>query len=312
MPSAPRRPKLPRELFETRSHAWHSLGLGDELAPRLSKRALGGLLVALLVLAATLVVYYNRQSLAPRLRATGCASATVAILVIVGSAATHWLVRGLSPPLYRRLDPATAGTLGFMVRLFAMAAVVILALRIAGVNAAALARRRRLHRDRARPRGAADPRRPLRRHRPAEHPAVPGRRTGAPRRRRPGRLDRGHGQLARPLLRDPGPGGRPPAGPQQRPHQPRRRAAARARQGRRPRPLRLRRQPAAHRGAAARARSPYRPATGRASHSRKSTRTASCCGSTPRRCGPRTARSWPRRFWRRFATSELGPLTVSS
>jgi small conductance mechanosensitive channel len=48
-------------------------------------------------------------------------------------------VRGLSPPLYRRLDPATAGTLGFLVRLFAMAAVVIFALRIAGVNAATLA-----------------------------------------------------------------------------------------------------------------------------------------------------------------------------
>src|ERR1700709_2344233 len=137
MPS-PRRPKLPRELFETRSHAWHSLGLGDELAPRMSRRALGGLLVALAILAATLVVYYNRHRLLPGygrwLRIT-----TAAFLMVVGSAASHWLVRGLSPPLYRRLDPATAGTLGFLVRLFAMAAVVILALRIAGVNAATLA-----------------------------------------------------------------------------------------------------------------------------------------------------------------------------
>jgi small conductance mechanosensitive channel len=124
---APRRPRLPRELFETRSHAWHSLGLGDELAPRMSRRALGGLLVALLVLAATLVVYYNRQRLLPGY-GQWVRIGTVAILIVVGSAATHWLVRGLSPPLYRRLDPATAGTLGFLVRLFAMAAVVILAL----------------------------------------------------------------------------------------------------------------------------------------------------------------------------------------
>ncbi|HEX5713337.1 MAG TPA: mechanosensitive ion channel family protein [Solirubrobacterales bacterium] len=134
----PRRPKIPRELFETRSHAWHSLGLGDELAPRMSKRALGGLLAALLVLAATLVVYYNRQRLFPGY-GEWVRIGTVAVLVIVGSAATHWLVRGLSPPLYRRLDPATAGTLGFVIRLFAMAAVVIFALRIAGVDAAALA-----------------------------------------------------------------------------------------------------------------------------------------------------------------------------
>lgn len=137
MPS-PRRPKLPRELFETRSHAWHSLGLGDELAPGMSRKALGGLLVALLVLAATLAVYYNRHRLPPSYD-QWVRIATVAILIVAGSAATHWLVRGLSPPLYRRLDPATAGTLGFLIRLFAIATVVILALRIAGVNAATLA-----------------------------------------------------------------------------------------------------------------------------------------------------------------------------
>jgi hypothetical protein len=56
-------------LFETRSHAWHSLGLGDELAPRFSKRQLGGLLLALLVIAATLFVYGPPPPDRPRLRA---------------------------------------------------------------------------------------------------------------------------------------------------------------------------------------------------------------------------------------------------
>jgi small-conductance mechanosensitive channel len=137
MPDSRRR-RLPRELFETRSHAWHSLGLGDELAPRFSKRQLGGLLAALLVLAGTLVVYYNRHQIAPGY-GEWIRYGTVVIIVIVGSAATHWLARGLSPRLYRRLDPATAGTTGFVIRLLAMAAVVILALRIAGVTASALA-----------------------------------------------------------------------------------------------------------------------------------------------------------------------------
>jgi small conductance mechanosensitive channel len=137
MPTA-RRPKLPRELFETRSHAWHSLGLGDELAPQVSRKAIGGLVVALLMLAGTLVVYYNRRTLLPGYE-PWVRIATVAILLVVGSAATHWMVRGLSPRLYRRLDPATAGTMGFAIRLGAMAAVVAFALRIAGVNAAALA-----------------------------------------------------------------------------------------------------------------------------------------------------------------------------
>jgi small-conductance mechanosensitive channel len=138
MPNPPRR-KLPRELFETRSHAWHSLGLGDELAPRaVSRKALGGLLVALIVLAATLVVYSERQRLAPGY-GEWIRIGTVVVLVIVGTAATHWLSRGLSPRLYRRLDPATAGTTGFVIRLLATAAVVILALRIAGVTASTLA-----------------------------------------------------------------------------------------------------------------------------------------------------------------------------
>jgi small conductance mechanosensitive channel len=133
----PRR-RTPRELFETRSHAWHSLGIGDELAPRVSRKALFGLLIALLVLAATLVVYYRRHELFPGY-GSWVRIGTVAILIVVGSAAAHWLVRGLSPQLYRRLAPATAGTAGFVIRLFAITAVIVFALRIAGVNASTLA-----------------------------------------------------------------------------------------------------------------------------------------------------------------------------
>ena len=134
---APRR-RLPRELFETRSHAWTSIGLGDELAPKVSRKAIGGLLAAVLVLAATLIVYYNRAKIAPGY-GEWIRFGTVAVLVLVGSAAVHWLGRAFSPRLYRRLDPATAGTVGFIVRLLATVGVVILALRIAGVQASTLA-----------------------------------------------------------------------------------------------------------------------------------------------------------------------------
>jgi small conductance mechanosensitive channel len=134
----PRRPRIPRELFETRSHAWHSLGLGEELVPRFSKRHFGGLLLALLVIAGTLFVYDQRRQIAPGY-GEWIRIGTVIVLVLVGSAAVHWLVRGLSPRFYRRLDPATAGTAGFVVRLLAMTLVVVLALRIAGVNAGTLA-----------------------------------------------------------------------------------------------------------------------------------------------------------------------------
>jgi small-conductance mechanosensitive channel len=138
MSKPPRRRRLPRELFETRSHTWQSLGLGDELSPRISRRAFGGLIAALLVIAATLVVYYERRHIAPGY-GQWIRAGTVLVLVVVGSAATHWLAKGLSPRLYRRLDPATAGTTGFVIRLLTMAAVVIFALRIAGVTASTLA-----------------------------------------------------------------------------------------------------------------------------------------------------------------------------
>jgi small conductance mechanosensitive channel len=136
---APRRPRLPRELFETRTHAWTSLGLGEEIeTQRVSKRSLLGLLVAVVVLIATLVVYSHRRQIAPGY-GEWFRIGTVIVLVLVGSAAVHWLSRSLQPRLYRRLDPATAGTTGFVLRLVAMLSVVVLALRIAGVQASTLA-----------------------------------------------------------------------------------------------------------------------------------------------------------------------------
>lgn len=127
-----------RELFETRTHTWQEAGLGHELETRSPGRALGWLLIALVAIAATLVAYYRRQDLFPGY-GPWVRAATVAILVVLGSAGSHWLVRWISPRLFRRVDPATAGTLGFLIRLFAMGAVVVLALRIAGVTAATLA-----------------------------------------------------------------------------------------------------------------------------------------------------------------------------
>src|ERR1700759_5323727 len=129
-----KRPKLPRELFETRTHAWQSLGLGEEIETKGdSKSSLAGLVVAVLALVATLVVYSHRRQIAPGY-GEWIRIGTVIVLVIVGSAAIHWLSRFLQPRLYRRLDPATAGTTGFVFRLLATLVVVVLALRSARVN----------------------------------------------------------------------------------------------------------------------------------------------------------------------------------
>ena len=94
-----RRPRLPRELFETRTHAWTSLGLGEEIeTQKVSKRTVLGLLVALLVLIATLVVYSHRRQIAPGY-GEWFRIGTVIVLVLVGSAAVHWFSRSLTPRL---------------------------------------------------------------------------------------------------------------------------------------------------------------------------------------------------------------------
>src|SRR6201999_3478414 len=99
----PKRPRLPRELFETRTHAWTSLGLGEEIeSQQMSKRSLIGFFVAVAALIATLVVYSHRRQIAPGY-GEWFRVGTVIVLVIVGSAAISLLSRSLQPRLYRRL-----------------------------------------------------------------------------------------------------------------------------------------------------------------------------------------------------------------
>src|ERR687892_217125 len=47
--------------------------------------------------------------------------------------------RGVAPAIYRRIEPGTAGTIGFLIRLITIALVIVIALRVAGVNASTLA-----------------------------------------------------------------------------------------------------------------------------------------------------------------------------
>ena len=63
----------------------------------------------------------------------------VLALIIVGWALARDFVRGLEPVMFRRMDAATAGTAGFVIRLLTVLAAIVLALRIAGVPIAAIA-----------------------------------------------------------------------------------------------------------------------------------------------------------------------------
>jgi small-conductance mechanosensitive channel len=64
---------------------------------------------------------------------------TVIALVVLGWGLARQLGRGLAAPLFRRLEPGTAGTVGFLIRLVTIVAMTIVALRIAGLDTSALA-----------------------------------------------------------------------------------------------------------------------------------------------------------------------------
>jgi small conductance mechanosensitive channel len=138
-------------MFETRSQAWKEVGLLRQISPRVVKRARLEALVLVPLFVGIVIIYDNRVSLfgtrtsphAPLRLEPGIETplrvVTVVALVILGWAIARDIGRGLGPPLFRRLDPATAGTVGFLIRLVAIGLALLVALRIAGFEARELA-----------------------------------------------------------------------------------------------------------------------------------------------------------------------------
>src|SRR5690606_5412617 len=119
-------------LFESRTEVWRQVGLGAEVDAAKATRARGRLVVQLIFLIAVLVLFNQRSTLFPGYELE-VRIATVVALVAVGVGIARSLGSGMAPLLFKRLDPATAGTIGFLVRLFTVLLVLTVALRIAGV-----------------------------------------------------------------------------------------------------------------------------------------------------------------------------------
>jgi small conductance mechanosensitive channel len=127
-----------RHLLESRTQEWREVGLGAELDARSATRARRELVLIAVLIVAVLVVFHNRHDLFPG-HAKEVRYATAVALVILGWAMARALSRGIAPSLFRRLDPGTAGTVGFLIQLLAIVVVVVVALRIAGLSPATLA-----------------------------------------------------------------------------------------------------------------------------------------------------------------------------
>jgi len=133
-PGAP----MPRWMFETRTDAWHEAGLGDEVTPDKQGRAWPKLILFAVLIAGVLVAFNHRQDLVPGY-GTEARIATALLLFIFGWGFASALGKTITPTILKRMDPGTAGTVGFAIRLGTIILVALVALRIAGVKTSTLA-----------------------------------------------------------------------------------------------------------------------------------------------------------------------------
>jgi small conductance mechanosensitive channel len=102
-----------------------------------ARRAKRELIVLVPLLAMTLYAYLRREALFGVDTPVRVGAAIV--MVVLGWALARDLGRFTAPALFRRMDPATAGTVGFLIRLVFIAAAALFALRVAGLQPATLA-----------------------------------------------------------------------------------------------------------------------------------------------------------------------------
>ncbi len=95
-------------------------------------------LVLLPLLGLVLLVYSEHRRLGPGWDTT-VRLGTAVVLVALGWHFARDVGRALGPWLFKRMEPGTAGTVGFLIRLTTMTLTIVLALRIAGITPRTLA-----------------------------------------------------------------------------------------------------------------------------------------------------------------------------
>jgi small conductance mechanosensitive channel len=128
-----------RRLFDTHSHSWREAGLARQLSRRAVQRA--RLETALLVplIAGILLLYDRRKHIADGQFDVAIRVGAVLALLILGWQVARAIGRALGPMLFRRMQPGTAGTVGFVIRLVTILVAVFVAARIAGLTPRTLA-----------------------------------------------------------------------------------------------------------------------------------------------------------------------------
>ncbi len=130
-------------MFETRSEAWEQVGLAVAVSQRAIRRAQRQAAVLLPLLIGVLVAWHFRNQILgikpPQTADNQLAGQlwrwlTVVALLGIGWGAARDFGQAAAPTFFRRMDPGTAGTVGFLIRLSTMAIMVLVALHVAGAR----------------------------------------------------------------------------------------------------------------------------------------------------------------------------------
>jgi small-conductance mechanosensitive channel len=128
-------------MFETRSDAWEQVGLAIQSSQRAIRKARRQAIVFGLLLAVLLTVFglATQHVILPdsveRHWDTPIRIATALALIALGWAVAREVGRAIGPTLFKRMDPSTAGTVGFVIRLVTLGITLLVALDIAGASA---------------------------------------------------------------------------------------------------------------------------------------------------------------------------------
>ena len=128
-----------RRLSDARGHVLREVALARHLHRRAVRRARIESLVLVPALVGVLVVYSERRRLFDAEWDQAIRLLTAVALMFMGWQFARDIGRALGPTLFRRLEPATAGTAGFLLRLATALTTTVVALRVAGLTPRTLA-----------------------------------------------------------------------------------------------------------------------------------------------------------------------------
>jgi small-conductance mechanosensitive channel len=131
-------------MFETRSQSWREAGLLRQIDPHAVRRARLTALLLLPIFASIVVLDHNLKGVIANQHLRQEIELPIRVLSVIALVALGWVIardtgRAFGPSLFRRMEPATAGTVGFLIRLVTIAVAFGTALSVTGVGFRTLA-----------------------------------------------------------------------------------------------------------------------------------------------------------------------------